>query len=77
MHLVRRSHSSNFPVSRRLSSVLMLMLALFAVTVNHAATLPAGFTETRIATGLANPTKVLPSPAGCGDVHEVPEGLWI
>ena len=28
-------------------------------------------------TGLANPTKVLPSPAGCGDVHEVPEGLWI
>ncbi len=28
-------------------------------------------------TGLANPTKVLPSPAGCGDVHHVPEGLWI
>jgi glycolate oxidase len=28
-------------------------------------------------TGLANPTKVLPSPAGCGDVHHVPEGAWI
>jgi glycolate oxidase len=28
-------------------------------------------------TGLANPTKVLPSPAGCGDVHEVPEGAWV
>jgi glycolate oxidase len=28
-------------------------------------------------TGLANPTKVLPSPASCGDAHEVPEGLWV
>ena len=28
-------------------------------------------------TGLANPTKVLPSPAACGDAHEVPEGLWV
>ncbi|MCU1359477.1 MAG: putative oxidase [Ilumatobacteraceae bacterium] len=28
-------------------------------------------------TGLANPTKVLPSPASCGDAHGVPEGLWI
>jgi len=28
-------------------------------------------------TGLANPTKVLPSPAGCGDSHSVPEGAWI
>ena len=28
-------------------------------------------------TGLANPTKVLPSPAGCGDVHHVPEGAWV
>lgn len=27
--------------------------------------------------GLANPTKVLPSPASCGDVHHVPEGAWI
>jgi glycolate oxidase len=27
--------------------------------------------------GLANPTKVLPSPASCGDVHSVPEGAWI
>jgi len=28
-------------------------------------------------TGLANPTKVLPSPSSCGDVHHVPEGAWI
>ena len=28
-------------------------------------------------TGLANPTKVLPSPAACGDAHEVPDGLWV
>ena len=27
--------------------------------------------------GLANPMKVLPSPASCGDVHSVPEGSWI
>ncbi len=27
--------------------------------------------------GLANPTKVLPSPASCGDVQQVPEGAWI
>jgi glycolate oxidase len=28
-------------------------------------------------TGLANPTKVLPSPSSCGDAHEVPDGLWV
>ena len=28
-------------------------------------------------TGLANPTKVLPSPGSCGDSHSVPEGAWI
>ncbi len=28
-------------------------------------------------TGLANPMKVLPSPASCGDSHHVPEGTWI
>ncbi len=27
--------------------------------------------------GLANPSKVLPSPASCGDVHAVPAGAWI
>jgi glycolate oxidase len=27
--------------------------------------------------GLANPGKVLPSPAACGDVQHVPEGAWI
>jgi glycolate dehydrogenase FAD-linked subunit len=27
--------------------------------------------------GLANPTKVLPSPSSCGDVQHVPEGAWI
>jgi glycolate oxidase len=27
--------------------------------------------------GLANPLKVLPSPAACGDVQHVPEGAWI
>jgi glycolate oxidase len=28
-------------------------------------------------TGLANPTKVLPSAASCADVQHVPEGAWI
>jgi len=28
-------------------------------------------------TGLANPTKVLPSAASCGDAHEVPVGAWV
>ena len=27
--------------------------------------------------GLANPGKVLPSPATCGDIQHVPEGSWI
>jgi glycolate oxidase len=27
--------------------------------------------------GLANPSKVLPSPAACGDVQHLPEGAWI
>ncbi|MFM7489799.1 MAG: FAD-linked oxidase C-terminal domain-containing protein [Actinomycetota bacterium] len=27
--------------------------------------------------GLANPFKVLPSPASCGDIQHVPEGAWI
>ncbi len=27
--------------------------------------------------GIANPGKVLPSPAACGDIHSVPEGAWI
>jgi glycolate oxidase len=26
---------------------------------------------------LSNPGKVLPSPAGCGDVHSVPDGAWV
>ncbi len=26
---------------------------------------------------LSNPDKVLPSPAGCGDVHSVPDGAWV
>ena len=28
-------------------------------------------------TGMANPFKVLPSPAACGDVQHVPEGAWV
>jgi glycolate oxidase len=28
-------------------------------------------------TGCANPNKVLPSPASCGDLQHVPEGAWI
>jgi glycolate oxidase len=28
-------------------------------------------------TGLANPFKVLPSPAACGDVQHVPDGAWV
>jgi glycolate oxidase len=27
--------------------------------------------------GLSNPDKVLPSPAGCGDLHSVPAGAWV
>jgi glycolate oxidase len=27
--------------------------------------------------GLANPFKVLPSPAGCGDLQHVPDGAWV
>ncbi len=27
--------------------------------------------------GIANPGKVLPSPATCADIHNVPEGTWI
>ncbi|HUC31961.1 MAG TPA: FAD-linked oxidase C-terminal domain-containing protein, partial [Ilumatobacteraceae bacterium] len=27
--------------------------------------------------GLANPSKVLPSPAACGDVQHVPQGAWV
>lgn len=27
--------------------------------------------------GLSNPDKVLPSPAGCGDIHSVPAGAWV
>jgi glycolate oxidase len=26
---------------------------------------------------LSNPHKVLPSPAGCGDIHSIPEGAWV
>ena len=26
---------------------------------------------------LSNPDKVLPSPAGCGDIHSVPDGAWV
>lgn len=26
---------------------------------------------------LSNPDKVLPSPAGCGDIHDVPAGAWV
>ena len=29
------------------------------------------------AIGRANPDKVLPSPASCGDAHHVPDGAWI
>jgi glycolate oxidase len=27
--------------------------------------------------GMANPGKVLPNPATCGDIHSAPEGAWI
>jgi glycolate oxidase len=27
--------------------------------------------------GVANPFKVLPSPAACGDAQHVPEGAWV
>jgi len=37
------------------------------------ATLRGAFDPSR----LANPTKVLPSPAACGDVQHLPDGAWI
>jgi glycolate oxidase len=51
-----------------------LMPLLFsAVDLEAQAALRAAFDPV----GLANPGKVLPSPASCGDLQAVPEGAWI
>ncbi len=58
--------SLHFPLARlrpaRILAFLGLLLTTAATTV--AATLPAGFTETRVATGLSNPTAMAFAPDG-------------
>jgi glycolate oxidase len=51
-----------------------LMPLMFSSTdLDAQAALRAAFDTT----GLANPTKVLPSASSCGDAHDVPDGAWI
>ena len=50
--------------SRRAAGVLCCIAALLFSAVGYAATLPAGFSETRIATGLASPTSMAVAPDG-------------
>jgi glycolate oxidase len=51
----------------------LMPLMFSAVDLDAQAALRAAFDPQR----LANPDKVLPSPASCGDVQRVPEGAWI
>src|SRR5437762_9313319 len=50
-------------VHRRLS-ILAATSCLLAISTARAATLPAGFSETRVATGLASPTAMAIAPDG-------------
>lgn len=45
-------------------AVTMVLLALFAGEARSAANLPAGFSQTRVATGLSNPTAMAFAPDG-------------
>ncbi|HEY0685485.1 MAG TPA: PQQ-dependent sugar dehydrogenase [Steroidobacter sp.] len=49
---------------QRAAAIVALVAALFASAVAPAATLPAGFSETRIASGLASPTSLTVAPDG-------------
>jgi glycolate oxidase len=51
----------------------LMPLMFSAVDLDAQAALRAAFDPV----GLANPGKVLPSPASCGDLQAVPEGAWI
>ena len=50
--------------TRTLFLAIALLLALAASLAVGAATLPAGFAETRVATGLASPTAMAVAPDG-------------
>src|SRR5262245_31803884 len=46
------------------SSILWLAISLLWLSAAGAATLPAGFTETRVATGISDPTAMAIAPDG-------------
>ena len=50
-----------------------MLLMFSAVDMEAQAAMRRAFDPSR----LANPFKVLPSPAACGDVQHVPEGAWV
>jgi glucose/arabinose dehydrogenase len=52
------------PATRLRSSILAAMCCLLGFTAAHAATLPAGFSETRVAAGIASPTAMAIAPDG-------------
>ena len=53
-----------FLVSPRLFYLVAIITLLFGAATTRAATLPAGFAETRVATGLSNPTAMAIAPDG-------------
>src|SRR6185503_785312 len=63
MSLVHRCRNAAIH-SRAALAVLWLVTALFFDSAAHSATLPTGFAETRIATGLASPTAMSFAPDG-------------
>jgi glucose/arabinose dehydrogenase len=58
VHHLRAAHS------RASFVILWLVIALSLGSVTHAATLPSGFAETRIATGMSTPTAMSFAPDG-------------
>jgi glucose/arabinose dehydrogenase len=52
------------PALKRAARVMACFASLLLATLSHAATLPAGFSETRIATGLTMPTSLATAPDG-------------
>ena len=63
MSLVERCRNTAIH-SRASLVILWLATALFLASAAHSATLPSGFAETRIATGLASPTAMSFAPDG-------------